>query len=79
VGDFDGVFSRLHVTPGGHAVTLYLEGSRTLTRNIYVTPDATMKLQLAMEKLGPGEASAPPPKPARDPNSLPVLPASPGK
>jgi hypothetical protein len=77
VGDFDGVFSRLHTTPGGHAVTLYLEGYRTVTRNIYVAPDGTLKLQLAMEKLGPDEVSAPPPKPARDPNSRPVPPDSP--
>jgi hypothetical protein len=79
VGDFDGIFSRLHTTPGGHAVTLYLEGYRTVTRNIYVAPDATLKLQLAMEKLGPGEASAPPPKPARDPNSISALSVSPVK
>jgi len=79
VGNFDGIFSRLHTTPGGHAVTLYLEGYRTVTRNIYVAPDATLKLQVAMEKLGPGEASAPPPKLARDPKSIAALSMSPVK
>ena len=65
VDDFDGTFQRLHMTPGGHAFTLHLEGYRTVTRNIYVTPDDTFKLQLSMDKLGPGEASDPPPLAAR--------------
>lgn len=62
-GDFDGVFKRLHTTPGGHAITLYLEGYRTITENIYVRPDATFKMQETLEKLAPGEASVPPPSP----------------
>jgi hypothetical protein len=33
----------------------------TVTQNIYVTPDNTFRLQLAMDKLTPGEVSAPPP------------------
>src|SRR5882762_7242937 len=37
--DFDGVFQRLNTSAGGHAVTLHLEGYRTVTRNIYVQPD----------------------------------------
>jgi hypothetical protein len=65
VDDFDGTFQRLHTTPGGHAVTLHLEGYRTVTQNIYVAPDETLKLQLAMDKLRPGEASDPAPLPAR--------------
>ena len=65
VDDFDGTFQRLHIAPGGHAITLHLEGYRTVTQNIYVTPDDTLKLQLAMDKLRPGEASDPVPIPAR--------------
>ena len=65
VDDFDGTFQRLHVTPGGHAITLHLEGYRTVTRNIWVTPDDTLKLQLSMDKLRPGEISAPPSLAAR--------------
>jgi hypothetical protein len=49
VDDFDGVLQRLHTTPGGHAITLHLEGYRTVTQNIYVTPDSTFKLQLTMD------------------------------
>ena len=63
--DFDGVFKRLHTTPGGHAITLHLEGYRTVTENIYVRPDSTFKIQDKMDKLGTGEVSTPPPLPAR--------------
>ena len=65
VDDFDGVLQRLHTTPGGHAITLHLEGFRTVTQNIYVTPGDTFKLQLTMGQLRPGETSDPPPIPAR--------------
>lgn len=65
VDDFDGTFQRLHLAPGGHAITLHLEGYRTLTQNIYVAPDNTFKLQLNMDRLQPGETSAPAPLPAR--------------
>jgi hypothetical protein len=65
VDDFDGTFQRLHVTPGGHAITLHLEGFRTVTQNIYVTPTDTLKLHLNMDRLQPGEISGPPPLPAR--------------
>jgi len=65
VDDFDGTFQRLHMTPGGHAITLHLEGYRTVTQNVYVAPDQTLKLQLAMDRLRPGEASDPVPIPAR--------------
>jgi hypothetical protein len=79
VGDFDGVFGRLHTTPGAHAITLHLEGFRTVTQNIYVAPDTTLKLRLAMEKLGPGEVSAPPPKPVRRLDSSPATAGPSGK
>lgn len=81
VDDFDGTFQRLHTTPGGHAITLHLEGYRTVTQNIYVTPVSTFKLQLTMEKLQPGDTSGPPPLPARPLQRggayLPVSPTSP--
>jgi PEGA domain-containing protein len=63
--NFDGVFKRLHTTPGGHAITLYLEGYRTVTQNIYVRPDSTFKIQDTMDKLAAGEESAPPPLPSQ--------------
>jgi hypothetical protein len=63
--DFDGVFERLHTTPGGHAITLHLEGYRTVTENIYVSPDSTYKLRDTMQKLAAGETSEAPLLPPR--------------
>jgi len=65
VDDFDGAFKHLQTTPGGHAITLHLEGYRTVTENIYVRPDETVKMKDTMERLAAGETSAPPPLPAR--------------
>ena len=65
-GDFDGVFKRLHLTPGGHAITLYLEGYRTVTQDVYVRPDSTFKLNETMERLSAGQTSEPPPLPRPD-------------
>ena len=65
--DFDGVFKRLHTTPGGHAITLHLEGYRTVTENIYVRPDSTFKLDQTMNPLARGETSAPVPPPPHNP------------
>jgi hypothetical protein len=61
--DFDGAFQGLHTSPGGHAVTLSLEGYRTITQNIYVRPDSTYKLRETMEQLAAGETSEPVPLP----------------
>jgi hypothetical protein len=61
VDDFDGALQRLPITPGDHAITLYLEGYRTVTRHISVAPDASVKLRLRMDKLGPDQTSELPP------------------
>jgi len=63
--DFDGVFKHLHTTPGGHAITLHLDGYRTVTENIYASPDSTYRLRDTMQRLGPGETSEAPPLPSR--------------
>jgi PEGA domain len=63
--DFDGVFKKLHVAPGGHAITLYLDGFRTTTQEIYVRPDSTFKMNVSLTRLAPGETSAPVPAPSR--------------
>ena len=63
--DFDGIFKRLHTTPGGHAITLHLEGYRTVTENIYASPASTYKLRDTMQKLAAGETSEAPPLPPR--------------
>jgi hypothetical protein len=62
--DFDGALQRLHVAPGGHTITFYLEGFRTVMQDVYVRPDSTFKLSEDMERLAPGQASAPVPRPS---------------
>ena len=61
--DFDGTFQQLHTSPGGHTITLRLDGYRTVTENVYVRPGSTVKLKETMEKLAPGEVSQPVPVP----------------
>lgn len=65
--DFDGVFKKLHVLPGGHAITLYMPGFRTTTEAVYVRPASTFKMNVTMAPLANGETSAPVPVPARPP------------
>lgn len=60
VDDFDGTFQRLPLSPGGHRIELYLEGFRTVQRNLYLQTGTTMKLHETMERLGPGETSVVP-------------------
>jgi hypothetical protein len=68
--DFDGTFQRLHVRPGGHTITLYLNGHRSVTERLYFSPGKTQKIKLAMAPLAPGEAPLPRPvAPARDNSS----------
>jgi hypothetical protein len=55
VDDFDGLFQRLHVSPGRHEIALKLEGYKTHRVKVYVAPDSTVKLEYDMEK-GPGES-----------------------
>lgn len=74
--DFDGVFKHLHTTPGGHAITLHLEGYRTITENIYASPNSTFKLRDTMNKLAAGETSDPPPLPSH-PLGRPQAPIAP--
>ena len=62
---------KLRTTPGGHAITLYLDRYRTVTENIYVRPDSTFKLKATMVALGPEEVSAPPPLPSPPHGGLP--------
>lgn len=60
VDDFNGVFQALPLTPGGHSIVLYLEGYRTVRRNIYLRPGSTFKLRETMQRLPAGEISEPP-------------------
>jgi hypothetical protein len=63
VDDFDGALQRLHVTPGHHELVIYLEGYRSLKQQLYLSPNATRTITGALEKLSPGEAPEPEPRP----------------
>ena len=64
-GYFAGTAGTVHTTPGGHEITLFLPGYRTVTENIYVAPGSTFKMHDSMAKLGAGEVSTPPQSPAK--------------
>jgi hypothetical protein len=64
-GYFAGTAGKVRTTPGGHAISLYLPGYRTVTQNIYVAPGSTFKMQDTMDRLATGEVSTPPPQPVR--------------
>jgi hypothetical protein len=61
VDDFNGFFQRLHVPPGQHELTLYLENYRTVHQHVAVSPGSTYKVHYTMEALAPGEVSEKPP------------------
>ena len=61
VDDFDGVFQSLPLPGGGHNITLYYPGYRTVTQRVYLSPGSTFKLHQTMERLPAGVASEPPP------------------
>ena len=67
VDDFDGAFQRLRTAPGGHEITLYLEGHRTYSERVYLTVDNTLKIKHRMEQLGAGQVAERPPAPAPQP------------
>ena len=64
VDNFDGTFQRLRLRPGGHEITVFLEGYRTIRENIYLSSGTDRKLKMTMEPLAAGERSEPPPQPA---------------
>jgi PEGA domain len=72
VDEFDGVFQRLHVAPGEHELTIYLDGYRTIRQKVLFRPGATLKISQAMEPLPPGEPAEPRPAPAE--NARPQYP-----
>ncbi len=63
VDDFDGVFQRLHVSPGEHEVVIYLEGHRSLRQRLYLAMNRTHRIDGVLEPLEPGQAAEPPPVP----------------
>jgi hypothetical protein len=67
VDQFDGMFQNLVVEPGGHEITIYLEGYRSIVQHMYLSVGSSYKIRGAMEKLAPGEPNDPRPMPAPEP------------
>jgi hypothetical protein len=71
VDDFDGIFQRLHLTPGEHEITLYLAGFRTWSEHRYFAPRSDQRILHTMLQLAPGQPDdprpMPPPRLDRDP------------
>jgi hypothetical protein len=64
--DFDGVFQRLRLEPGGHEVTLYLAGHRTERQNVLLQDGGSFRIRHTMAPLAPGDVGEPrPTAPAR--------------
>jgi hypothetical protein len=68
VEEFDGRFQRLHVEPGEHEITIYLEGYRSMRQRLYLSPNATRTIEGDLERLDPGEPQEPQPQPSREPD-----------
>ena len=77
VDDFDGVFQRLHVPPGEHELTIYLDGYRTFTQKLLFRPGATIDIKQPLVPLAPGESSGPRPQAAAPPAGGPPYGAPP--
>ena len=75
VDDFDGRFQRLHIQPGEHELTLYLDGHRKVIQTILIRPRSSFRIRYEMTPLAAGEApDARPSKPAK-PHAPPDAPA----
>ena len=75
VDDFDGRFQRLHIQPGEHELTLYLDGHRKVIQTILIRPRSSFRIRYEMTPLAVGEApDARPSTPARpaEPPDAPV-------
>ena len=65
VDQFDGMFQSLSVEPGGHEITIYHEGFRSIRQQLYLSAGSTQRIKGAMAQLAPGEPNEPRPQPAQ--------------
>jgi hypothetical protein len=72
VDDFDGLLQSLPLSPGGHDITVYLEGYQTVHQRLYLPPRKSYKLHYTMQPVAAGEKSEMPPM------APPVPPPPPG-
>jgi hypothetical protein len=75
VDDFDGVFQRLRLEPGGHEIVVFKEGYRSLRQKLYLSPGSTRRVSGSLEPLAAGEPDEAPPAPALPPTEAPPAPA----
>jgi hypothetical protein len=80
VDDFNNVFQALPLPPGGHRLVLYLEGYRTVHKNVYLHPGSMLRFEATMDRLPSGATSelpevvAPVPEPPEGTYRPPVTP-----
>lgn len=67
VDDFDGVFQRLHLRPGDHEITLYLQGYRSWSERRYFGPHSDQRILHTMLPLASGQSDDPRPVPMNPP------------
>lgn len=67
VDDFDGVFQRLHLRPGEHEITLYLQGYRSWSERRYFGPHSDQRILHTMLPLAAGQQDDPRPVPMNPP------------
>ena len=70
VDSFDGLFQRLHLTPGEHVIEIFHERYRPLREAMRFAPRETYELKRELEPLAPGDPAPVRPKP--DPSARPV-------
>ena len=77
VDEFDGTFQRLRLPPGGHELTLYRDGFKTVHQSLHLSPGSTFKVSYNMEPLAAGDVAeprpTPPPPPPDDAEAQPPL------
>ena len=61
VDDFDGIFQRLQVEPGGREITIYKEGFRSYSERLYLRTGHNHNIRHILEPLPPGEPNEPRP------------------
>jgi len=64
VDDFDNIFQRLHLTPGGHDIVVYLDGYRSLAYSMHFGAFSDQEIKDRLMPLEPGEPARPRPEPA---------------
>ena len=61
VDDFDGIFQRLRLQAGEYELTLYLPGHRTVTQQLLLQPNRTLRVKHVMVRLAPTDPPEPRP------------------